>query len=117
MNIRSTQPRRARMGLAGLTIAALSFIALPGAVGAQAYPPGGGGGQLPPPPPEQLPPPAVTPPAGGVAGAGGAVTRALPATGGSDPAQILWIASSALLAGVVISGVSLRRRNAENALS
>jgi hypothetical protein len=103
------------MGLAGLTIAALSFIALPGAVGAQAYPPGGGG-QLPP-PPEQLPPPAATPPAGGVAGAGGAVTRALPATGGSDPAQILWIASSALLAGVVISGVSLRRRNAENALS
>jgi hypothetical protein len=113
MNIRSTQPRRARIGLAGLTIAALSFIALPGAVGAQAYPPGGGG-QLPP-PPEQLPPPAATPPAGGVAGAGGAVTRALPATGGSDPAQMLWIASSALLAGVVISGVSLRRRNVASA--
>jgi hypothetical protein len=113
MNTRSTQPRRARIGLVGLTIAALSFIALPGSVNAQAYPPGGAGGQLPP-PPEQLPPPAVTP---GVGGPGGAVTSALPATGGSDPAQILWIASSALLAGMAISGVSLRRRNAENALS
>jgi LPXTG-motif cell wall-anchored protein len=108
MNPRSTQPRRARIGLIGLTVAALSFVALPGAVQAQVdecYPPGS----------EECPaakPPTQLPPSGSAQSGGGAVLgESLPATGGTDPTQILWIASSALLAGVAISGVSLRRRD------
>jgi LPXTG-motif cell wall-anchored protein len=90
----------------GLTVAALSFVALPGAVQAEeCYPPGS----------EECPavqPPTQLPPSGGVQAGGGTVLpESLPATGGTDPTQIMWIASSALLAGVVISGVSLRRRD------
>lgn len=108
MNIRSTQPRRARIGLMGLTVAALSFVALPGAVQADehCYPPGNTEC------PQTLVPPAVLTPTGGVLAGGGTVAaESLPATGGTDPTQVLWIASSALLAGLVISGVSLRRRD------
>jgi LPXTG-motif cell wall-anchored protein len=113
-----------------LALAALSFIALPASVDASTYPPGPGQGQPPPdqvpPPPEQLPPPPeqappppeqappppeqLPPPAG--EGAPVASADTLPATGGSETTQILWIALSALLAGVAIWGVSLRRRNA-----
>ena len=95
----------------GITVAALSFVALPGAVQAdECYPPGS----------EECPaaqPPTQLPPSGGVqaggvqAGGVPALPESLPATGGTDPTQILWIASSALLAGVAISGVSLRRRD------
>jgi hypothetical protein len=90
----------------GLTIAALSFVALPGAAQAQVdecYPPGS----------EECPESGAVPPqrpSGGVQ-AGGVAAESLPATGGTDPTQVMWIASSALLAGVVISGVSLRRRD------
>jgi LPXTG-motif cell wall-anchored protein len=107
MSIQATQPRRARIAVVGLAAAALSFVALPGSAQAQ-YPPGPDQGGQVPPPPEQVPPP------GGSVSAGGATVTSgeLPATGGSDTTQILWIASSALLAGVAISGVSLRRRSA-----
>jgi LPXTG-motif cell wall-anchored protein len=108
MSIRAIQPRRARIAVVGLAAAALSFVALPGSVQAQSYPPGPGpdqGEQIPPLPPEQAP-------SGEVSSGGATITSGeLPATGGSDTTQILWIASSALLAGVAISGVSLRRRN------
>lgn len=109
---RSTKPRRARIGLMALTAAALTFVALPGSVDASTYPLNPGeGAQVPPGLPEQVPP------AGGVQGATVSTTGALPATGGSETTQILWIASSALLAGVVISGASMRRRNAHSAVS
>ncbi len=101
MNIRSTQPRRTRLALVGLTAAALSFVAVPGSVNAQ-YPPAPDSGQS---PPAQVP-------TGEVSAGGGTVSgAALPATGGSGTTEIIWIASSALLAGVAISAVSLRRRN------
>ena len=47
----------------------------------------------------------------GVAGASGS----LPQTGGSDTARMLWIALGALLAGVVISAASYRRRGVATA--
>ena len=89
-----------------VTAAALTVFALPGSVDASTYPLNPGeGGQL---PPEQVP--EQVPPAGGGQGSTGNTAGALPATGGSDTTQILWIASGALLAGVAISGASMRRR-------
>lgn len=115
MDYRSTQPRRARIALIGLAAAALSCVALPQSVSAASYPPQPPPPEQPPVPPEQPPPVDEVSPQGAASG-GGAVASAgsLPATGGSDAAQILWIASGTLLAGLAITGASLRRRNAEN---